>query len=259
MSSVIGRLVQLWIVPISLLLLWEILVRCRVLPKELVAPPSAVALSFLHLLASGELLSHVLVSLQRLSVGYLLGCSLGIFFGISVAQSKLFSRLFEPTILALLPVPPIAWIPLLIILFGIGDMSKTILIALGSFCTLFFQTSYGIRTADANLIEVATALCKKRSDILFSILLPSALPNILSSMRTALALSWTLLLCAELIASSRGVGWLIWDSRNFSRSDEMIAGMLTVASLGFASDSLLVAIERHLTRWKVKFGETNGG
>lgn len=202
---------------------------------------------------SGELLNHAKISLWRLTIGFTLGVASGCFLGIAVGTSKLASRLIEPTLLGLIPVPPIAWIPLLIVMLGIGEASKIMLIAIGSFCTLFIHTAHAVRAADAQLIELARTLKKTKSTMIWHLFLPSAMPTVIAACRVAMALSWTLLLCAEIIASSRGLGWLIWDSRNFSRADDMIAGMIAVAVLGKLTDMLLQRLEIILTPWQRTF------
>ncbi|MEL4896867.1 ABC transporter permease [Crocosphaera sp. Alani8] len=244
------KVLQLIIFPCILLLAWEFSVRWGWLPETLIAYPSQVVVKFFVMLTDGRLLEHSLISLKRLFLGFSLGTTLGIIMGTLVGYSRFSARLFEPSILGLIPVPPIAWIPLLVIVFGIGEASKIALISIGSFCTLFLQASYGIRSADKELVEVAYVLEKSDWSLLLKILLPSALPSILSSMRVAMALSWTLLMASEIIASSKGLGWLMWDSRNFSRPDDMIVGMVAVGILGKITDSMLVALEKYLTRWR---------
>ena len=244
---------QYAVVPVTLLVLWEAAVRCAWVPNSLIASPLQVAIRLVRMLGDLTLLKNTLISLKRLSLGFGIGTAIGILTGVVVGASRVGARMLEPTILTLMPIPPIAWIPLLIILFGIGDVSKIALISLGSFSALFFSTSYGIRTADRNLVELARVLEKDRRVLIFDILLPAALPTILSSMRVALALSWTLLICSEVIASSSGLGWLIWDARNFSRADDMIVGMIAVGVLGKGSDWLLDLLERWVTRWRVAY------
>nr|WP_228024755.1 ABC transporter permease [cf. Phormidesmis sp. LEGE 11477] len=197
-----------------------------------------------------RLIDNSLVSLGRLLSGFCLGSSLGVFLGVLVGYSKNAARILEPTILTLIPVPPVAWIPLLVIIFGIGEMSKIILVSIGSFCTLFIHAAYGIRSADKSLIEVAYVLEKDGFSTLLNVLFPASLPVVLASMRVAMALSWTLLVSGEVIASSKGLGWLIWDSRNFARPDAMIAGMVAVGLLGKATDTLIVFLEKRLTSWR---------
>lgn len=242
--------VQGSILPLLLLSIWEISVRTGFFPNTLIASPLQVVTKFVEMLINFQLFIHSFVSLKRLFLGFIIGTVLGILLGIIVGFSRLGAKLMEPTILSIIPIPPIAWIPLLIIIFGIGESSKIYLISIGGLCTLFIHTAYGIRSADKNLVEVAKVLEKGKMTLLFKILLPSAIPNILSSMRITMALSWTLLMASEIIASSKGLGWLIWDSRNFSRPDDMIVGMVVVGLLGKLTDSLLVLLEKYLTRWR---------
>ncbi len=250
------QILQYAFFPCLLLLTWELSVRWGWVPNTLIASPSQVLPKFFMMLGDGRLLKHSLVSLRRLFLGFSLGTGLGVLAGTLVGYSRLGARLFEPSILGLIPVPPIAWIPLLVIIFGIGETSKIALISIGSFCTLFLQAAYGIRSADKELVEVGYVLEKGNLSLLFKILLPSALPSILSSMRVAMALSWTLLMASEIIASSKGLGWLMWDARNFSRPDDMIVGMVTVGILGKLTDSMLVALEKYLTRWRQTYRDT---
>lgn len=244
---------QYAVVPVTLLVAWEMAVRYNFLPQTLIATPTQVFSKFIAMLLDLQLFRHAGISLFRLFSGFALGTLAGVVLGAIVGSTRLGARLFEPTALSLIPIPPIAWIPLLIILFDIGDLSKIILISIGSFCTLFIHTAYGIRATDQNLVEVADVLGKGKLTRLWRILLPSAVPGILSSMRVALALSWTLLIASEVIASSKGLGWLIWDSRNFSRPDDMIVGMVAIGILGKLTDWLLVLLEQYLTRWRVTY------
>jgi sulfonate transport system permease protein len=254
MEKLPSRILLSILVPACIILFWEFAVRFAWVPKTLIASPLDVLLSLTQMVWNGDLLLHVRTSLIRLGFGFIFGAAIGISFGIVVATSRLGSRLFEPTILGLIPVPPIAWIPLLIVLLGIGELSKVALIAIGSFCTLFIHSAHATREADSKLIELSHAFGKSKTQILCHILIPSAIPTIAASARVAMALSWTLLLCSEIIASSKGLGWLIWDSRNFSRPDDMIAGMVVVGVLGKASDIGIQLIEHRLTRWKSTYG-----
>jgi sulfonate transport system permease protein len=246
-------LIQYAAVPLILLIVWELAVDCGWVPRSLIAGPSAVAQRFLEMAADGTLARHIGISAQRLVLGFGLGTTLGVLLGVLIAFRPTAARLFEPTVLSLIPIPPIAWIPLLIILLGIGEASKVALISIGSFCTLFLQSAYGIRTGDKMLVEMALALNKDDRALLWGVLFPSALPGILSSMRVALALSWTLLIASEVIASSSGLGWLIWNARNFSRPNDLFVGMATVGLLGKLSDWGLVVLEARLTRWRRAF------
>ena len=252
-----GRLLTIatyLVVPVGLILLWDISVRFNIVPRTLIASPLAVAERLVVLIANGKLEHQVLVSLGRLVQGFLYGSILGIAVGTAVGASRVASRLVEPTLLTMLPVPAVAWVPLLIVLFGIGETSKVLLIGLGSFFTLYLHTAHGIRSADRKLVEVAYILGKSRSVLIRRVLLPSALPEIFAAARIAMALSWALLIVAEVIASSSGLGWFIWDARNFNRPADMIVGMIAIGVLGKLSDALIGRVARFATRWRDTYG-----
>lgn len=241
------------VIPIFLLLSWELSVKWGYVPNTIVASPSQVVVKFFTMLFDGRLLLHSYVSMKRLLLGFLTGTAFGIVTGIIVGFWKQGARILEPTLLALLPIPPLAWIPFLIILFGIDETSKIALIAMGSFWTLFLQTSFAIRTVDQKLIEVAHTFKKDWKTILRKVMIPSSLPEIFSAMRVALAISWGLMVASEIIASSKGLGWLIWDARNFSRPADLITGMIATGILGKMTDALIVMIEAKTTKWRTTY------
>jgi ABC-type nitrate/sulfonate/bicarbonate transport system permease component len=238
------------IVPLCLLIAWDLVVRFNLVPSTLVASPLATFNDFCALIMDGTLAKHTLISLIRLSLGFAVGSTIGIVCGACLATSRTTSRLFDPTLSVLGPIPAIAWIPLLIMLFGIGESSKVILIAFGTFFVIVTHVVTGIRGTSRELVELAQVLGKNQWDLFCFVLFPSALPEIFVGLRVAMGLSWTLLLVTEIIASSQGLGWLIWDARNFSRPDDLFVGMIVVGLLGRLSDRLLVTLEGSLTRWR---------
>lgn len=251
--GLIGRLLLGFLLPLLSLVLWESAVRIGILPNTLIASPSQALVDFFHLLFSGELLVHSGVSVARLLFGFISGSAFGVLLGIWVGVSKFGERSLAPTVQLLAPIPPTAWIPLLIILFGIGEGSKIALLTLGALFVVYLHTVQGIRSTDRRLVDIARVHQKSDTELVAQVLLPSALSEILTGMRVALGLSWILLIAAEVIASSRGLGWLIWDARNFSRPDDMIVGMVTIGILGKLSDSALVAFGNHALRWRRVF------
>jgi sulfonate transport system permease protein len=249
--------------PILLLIMWQSAVAYEWWPRTLIAAPSDVFTDFARLTASGELLAHARVSLVRLLAGFFFGAAAAVVLGTFVGLSKVAERALAPTIRAILPIPVTAWIPLIIIIFGIEESSKIALIGIGVFGVIYFSTVQGIRGADQKLVEVAAVFEKPHSDLSLHVLLPSALPSIITGMRVALGLAWILLIAAEMVgakmvsSSSRlgglGLGWLIYDARNFGRSDDMIVGMLTIGILGKLTDMTLERIERRVLRWRQAF------
>jgi sulfonate transport system permease protein len=238
------------VVPVALILFWDISVRWGWVPNTLIASPWQVVIRFREMLLSGEIIRHVLVSLWRLSVGFGVGSFLGIMVGCLVGFSRTLARLIEPTLVTFTVVPPIAWIPLIVIFLGVDDSAKIALIAIAGFCTLFIQTAYSIRTTDKELVDVGLVLEKSKLEMLFEILLPSALPDILATLRFVLTFSLSLLMASEIIASSSGLGWLIWQARNFSKPDDMIVGIIVISLVGKITDLALVKLEQYMTRWR---------
>ena len=246
-------LLQYAAVPLILLIVWELAVDYDWVPRSLIAGPSAVAHRFFEMAGDGTLARHIGVSVQRLVLGFGLGTTLGVLLGVFVAFQPAATRIFEPTVLSLIPIPPIAWIPLLIILLGIRrGVARS-----PPYRSEAFGTSSCRQPTESEQATKCSskwlALNKDNRALLWRVLFPSALPGILSSMRVALALSWTLLIASEVIASSSGLGWLIWNARNFSRPNDMFVGMATVGLLGKLSDWGLVVLEAKLTRWRRAF------
>lgn len=242
------------ILPVGLILTWHLAVETGAVPSTLVASPVDSMIRLFELTSDGTIVEHVLASLRRIIIGFTLGSIVGIVIGAIIGTSRAGARLLEPTALTLIPVPAVAWIPLLVVLFGIGESSKVVLVSIGSATTLILATAAGVRGASRDLVEVANLYEKSRFTLFRTVLLPSAVPGIIASARVAMALSWTLLVAAEVIASANGLGWFIWDSRNFARPASMIAGMMVIGALGKLTDTALARLGAHLTRWNRSYG-----
>lgn len=250
--SAVSDALQIVLVPAALLLGWEYAVSTGLWPRTLVASPLEVARAWFGMIANGQLVHHVIVSFARLVAGFVIGFAMALALGSIVGLSRLAERVIAPTVQLLAPIPVVAWIPFLFILFSI-DGTKIAIIAFGTFFPVFFSVVQGIRGADKRLVEIGYMFQKTDSEILFGILLPAALPVVLTASRMALGLSWVLLLTSEIIASSAGLGWLIWDSRSFSRPDDMIVGMIAVGLLGAATDRAMAILQTRLLRWQSSF------
>jgi sulfonate transport system permease protein len=239
--------------PLLLLVTWDLSVRFNIVPSSLVASPSMTLQDLISMISDGKLAAHCAISLKRLLFGFGIGTSIGIMLGMAIGISRLFAELIEPTIALLAPIPAIAWVPMLIMMLGIGDTAKIALIAFGTVFVVTLHTSHGIRSTGREFVELSEVLGKSKRELLIDVLFPAALPEIFTGMRIAMALSWTLLLVSEIIASSEGLGWLIWDARNFSRPDDLFVGMIAVGVLGRLTDYVLVMLERSSTRWQSTF------
>ncbi|MGY8831726.1 MAG: ABC transporter permease [Pseudomonadales bacterium] len=239
-----------WAVPLTLLLGLEALVRSGILPAHQMPAPTQVAQTLFNLAVSGELLRHINASLLRVAAGFLIGAGLAIVIGTWVGLSRRAEAYLEPTFQALRAIPSLAWVPLLLLWLGIDETPKVVLIALGAFFPVYLALLAGIRNIDRKLVEVGQLYQLSRFALVRRILLPAALPNLFTGLRGALSLSWMFLVAAELIAATRGLGYLLSDGRETSRPDLVIAAILLLAVLGKLSDSLLKYWETRALSWR---------
>jgi len=248
-----------WVVPLLILALLEALVRSSVLPAHQMPAPSQVAQTLYLLAQSGELWRHLNASLLRVGAGFAIGAVLAIVIGTWVGLSRRTEAYLEPTFQALRAIPSLAWVPLLLLWLGIDETPKIVLIALGAFFPVYLSLLAGIRNIDRKLVEVGRLYGLSSLALVRRILLPAALPSLFTGLRGALSLSWMFLVAAELIAATRGLGYLLSDGRGTSRPDLVIAAILLLALLGKLSDSLLKAWETRALRWRDSFQGGEGG
>jgi sulfonate transport system permease protein len=249
-----ARAASLYIVlPLALVALWQALFELGLIRPILLPPPTRVGAAFWELGASGELPRHLGVSLLRVLAGFALAALAGIALGIGIGLWRRIDRITDLTIQLIKPIPPIAWIPIAILWFGIGEASKVYIIFLGAFFPVLVSTIDGIRQIDQRFVELARVLEVPQRRFIAQVVLPGALPAIMSGLRVALMVAWMCVVAAELIAASSGVGYLIMDARQLSQTDVVIVGMLTIGATGKVLDLLLKRAERRLIGWKTAF------
>lgn len=246
------RIATPFLVPIAILVLWECAGRLAWIPRSVFAPFSESVIAIFDLAKSGDLFQHAAVSLTRLIAGTSIGFAIGITLGSVVAVSRQWDRAIGPTMRFLTPVPPLAWIPLLIVLFGIAG-SRITLIAVGTSLIMYAATVSGMRAVSREYIEIAEAYEKTKAQVLAYVLFPSALGSLMSGARGAFAIAWILLVAGELIASSDGLGWLMWNARSFGRPGDMMAACVTISILGFATDAILAFVHVKIRPWQRDF------
>ena len=239
-----------FVVPLSLLLAWESVVRLGWVSAHQLPPPSGLAVTAWALTLDGTLLSHTWVSSLRVLAGFLAGAILALLVGSLVALARPAEQLLDSTFQGLRAVPSLAWVPLLLLWFGIDETPKLVLIAIGSFFPVYLATFSGLGNVDRKLVEVGRQAGLSRQSLLWRILIPAALPGIFTGLRAALSLGWMFLVAAELIASTQGLGYLLSDGRESGRVDLVFIAILSLALLGKLSDSLLRAIERRILAWR---------
>ena len=232
------------------LLLWAALGAAEVFHPSLFPPPWDVGITLLSMMWDGELFRHIAVSLSRVFLGYMLATMIAIPLGIAMGLSNRVFLFVEPIVEFLRPVPPLALIPLAVVWFGIGLTSKIFLISYGCFFAIVVNTVAGMRAVDPVHVRAAQALGASRWHILIHVVLRSAVPDIVVGLRLALGLAFLLIVGAELIAASEGLGWLIWDARFHFMGDRILVGMIAIGAVGYLLNRLLQLVESRLLRWR---------
>lgn len=261
-SSTLWRLykrIERGIVPVLLIVGWELFSRSGLLPRALLPAPSQVAIAWADwVLAtdgntqsySGRWVFDVAASSFRVFSGFALAALLGIGAGMAIGWSRTIENLFEPVLQILRPVPPVSWIPLAIIWFGIADKPAIFLVFMGSFFPVLLSTIHGVKNCDRNLLRAGAMTGGTPNMLLRHIVFPAALPSIFSGLRIAIGSAWMLTVTAEMVAVKSGVGYVLWDSYYFLRYDIVIASMVSIGLLGFLSDYVIKRVGGHLLRWQ---------
>ncbi|MGH6717556.1 MAG: ABC transporter permease [Bradyrhizobium sp.] len=237
--------------PLLLLaVLWEVVARLHLVSSDALPPLSNVVASWLGMIEDGELITNGAASLVRLGAGLGLAIALGAIIGIGMAWWKPVNVLVGPIVEVLYPLPKSALIPVTVIWLGFGDASKILLIFLGCMIPVTIGAFNGARAAERTLIWSARCMGASRLRMLWDVVMPSAMPELLNGVRTALALSFILLVSAELIVAHEGFGYLIGVLGANGTYDAMYAVVLTVAFLGFAADRVYLMIAGRVLRWR---------
>ncbi|HXZ02264.1 MAG TPA: ABC transporter permease [Stellaceae bacterium] len=229
---------------------WEAAPRLGLVSPDVLPPVSAVLRAWLRLLQDGDLAVHGLSSLQNLAAGLALGIVVGVALGVSMAWYSPVEILINPLIRVLYPLPRSALIPVMILWFGLGAASKIAAVFLGCLLPVVMGAFNGARGVEQVLIWSALAAGAKRREVLWEVVLPAAMPEILAGVRNALALSFILLVAAELITSQRGMGYLISSFGEGGAYDAMFAAVLTVSAVGFFADRLYLLLMGLALRWR---------
>ena len=237
------------ILPVVLLAVWQWAATGGAFSSSQLPTPSAVFSALVELIERGTFWGHVAISVQRVLLGFAIGASCGLVVGSLVGLSHTASRLLSPTIQAFRAVPSLAWVPLLVLWMGIYEGPKVTLVAIGAFFPVFTTVASGFMHADRKLIEVGRAYGLSGASLVTGILLPTAAPTIFAGLRLGLAQSWLFVVAAELIASSKGLGFLLIDSQNTLRTDILLLAIISLAILGKTTDFILATIERRTLRW----------
>ncbi|MFM0202447.1 ABC transporter permease [Paraburkholderia fungorum] len=237
------------ILPLAFLAVIEALVRASVLPEHLVPAPSTIA-ETLWQLGGARLGRHIGASSMRVFAGFGIGSALALLLGAAMGLSRRLDALLDPAFQALRAIPSLAWVPILLLWMGIDEAPKITLVAIGAFFPVQLSVVAGIRGVDRKLVELGEVNRLSRRALFTRILLPASLPHIFTGLRTGLSLAWMFMVAAELIAATRGLGYLLSDGRETGRPDLVFGAILLLALLGKLSDSLLKTIEARVLSWR---------
>jgi len=222
----------------------------KVFNPILLPAPDEVLRAGIKMAASGELLKHITSSLSRVVWGFGIAAALGIVVGTALGRSRLLEHLVEPMLEMLRPIPPLAFLPMMVLWFGIGEASKVAFITYAAFFPIFTTTIEGIKYVDPILIRAASSLGASERQIFWHVVLPAATPNIITGMRLAFGLSFFVIVAAEFIAADSGLGFLINDARTFFLVSNMLLGAAVIGIIGVLANVLLRKLEGRLLRWR---------
>jgi len=246
-----------FLIPLVLILIWQGLSSIQVIPSYKLPSPVEILLGFRDLLMIGVppgnlLHNHVLYSLYRVALGYAIAALLAIPLGLLMGWSPGLMRMIRPLFELVRPIPPLAWIPIAILWFGIGIKSAAFIIFLGAFFPILLNTISGVLSIHPILIEAARTLHAKEKDIFLKVLLPGAVPSIFVGMRIGIGIGWMTLVAAEFtgVKEGYGLGYMIMTARDIQRPDEILAGMLVIGVIGLLIDIGLRTTESKTIRWR---------
>lgn len=235
--------------PIMILVAWKLADIGGYIKPYTMPTPDKVLKTAGDILKDGTLISHILASFFRVIEGFFIALILSLILGIGIGLSKKIEIFTDITIQIIKPIPPIAWIPLAILWFGIGESSKIFIIVLGAFFPILLNVVDGIKNIDDKYLELGRVYEVPKVKFIHGVILPGALPSIMTGVRVGLGNAWVCVVAAEMIAATKGVGYMLTDGRNMSRPDLVILGMLIIGIVGKLMDDVLKKISIRITKW----------
>ena len=238
-----------FILPIVIILIWQYMSATGKIKSYAMPAPSGIVSVTLEYIRNGELLDGILISFVRVLEGFLTALIAAFILGIAVSLFRKIEILTDLVIQILRPIPPIAWIPLAILWFGIGEESKIFIIFMGAFFPIFVNIVDGVKSLDTRYFELAKVYEVSKKDLIFRIVLPGALPSIMTGIRLGIGNAWVCVVAAEMIGATQGIGYMLSNGRSLSRPDIVILGMLIVGIVGKLMDDVILAIRDKVITW----------
>ena len=238
------------LLPIILVLSWEVLSRLGVFPSYQLPAPSAILATIQKMAQDGSLWGHVGITTYRVFLGFVLGTAVAVVLGSFVGFYKKAEYLFDPMIQAFRSIPSLAWVPLFILWMGIGEPSKVTMIAVGVFFPVYLNIVSGIAGVDRKLIEVGKMYGLSTFQLVTRVILPASLPSFLVGLRSGLGLGWMFVVASELMGASQGLGYLLVLGQNTLSPETIIASIILFAVIGKLTDWILKVIETRTLHWQ---------
>jgi NitT/TauT family transport system permease protein len=227
-----------------ILVIWDALARFSGWSNHVFPDPITVVISLGELVRNGTLLCHTVASLYRVTAGFYLAVIFGIPLGIMLGRLQTFKSLINPLIQFLKPISPLAWIPLSMLWFGIGDKPAIFLIFLSSFFPLVVSTTVAVRNINPTYFQVASNFNFSRWETITKLIIPAIVPEVVTALRLSVTIAWLVVVAAEMIAVKSGLGYLILDSRNALRMDYVMDGMIVIGLIGLVLDYIVKGLGR---------------
>lgn len=242
--------INIAILPILILTAWIAATKLELFSPAILPSIQTVLDSLKSQLNSGQLIKDISVSLTRVVEGYMIAAVLGITLGVLMGISERINKFFFLTFTSIRQIPMLAWIPLIVLWFGIGESSKIIVIVIAAYFPILLNTMNGIKRTDKNLIEVGNMYKLSKWKLFAKIYFPSALPSIFVGLKLGLGISWMAVVGAEIIASSSGIGYRMNDARSLMQPEVVFVGMFAIAIIGIIMDQILTRISKKITPWE---------
>ncbi len=239
-----------FISPIVALLIWEVCSRTGILDIRFFPAPSAIFYHLIFVSPEEGIINDIIASLNRLLWGYLAGCLLGIIFGVGMGLSNTIRAVVYPLVALTYPIPKIAVLPLIMLIFGIGDLAKMVMVAVGCFFLVLINTLHGVDSIEKIYHDVAAVYKIKRHNFIMKVILPGSLPAIFAGLKLAVGYSLVMVVAAEFSGADKGIGFLIWQSWETFSIKSMYAGIFVIGTMGFIFSYALHALERRLIPWR---------
>ena len=249
LARFVTRFRSLWVIA-AVCLIWEGLAASGIVNQIILPRFSTVVETMWERTLSGELLLSIGWSTGRVLIGFFIGLALAFPLGLAIGWWRVARELFNPVVEVLRPVPPLAWIPLAVIWFGVGFSSVMFITVLGSFFPICLAVIAGVQSVDKKVIEYSQTLGASTKQILWHVVIPSALPGTFVGMRIAIGFSWMVVVAAEMISVKYGLGWMIWRARFALETDAVIAGMIAIGVMSVVMTKGMALIERRAFRWR---------